>query len=226
MTLGERISNLRKEKNYSQEYLAQALDISRQAVYKWEKDLSSPDTAHLIKLAELLGVSVEYLATGKNGSVIVEKTTENEIKKSRKKKSRLFKAMVSIICVFSVILISSVVFIATRDVSFDAGGCSGGFKTAVWHKYKDELFEKYLDGFNNDNCNRELIEDSRCVIFKDKTIVFFFDVAVTDENGNEWIDYVHITGKRIWTWKYILGNCVLSEKLSPENYFGIGDDGE
>lgn len=39
MTLGERISDLRKQRNYSQEYIAQELDISRQAVYKWEKDL-------------------------------------------------------------------------------------------------------------------------------------------------------------------------------------------
>ncbi len=226
MTLGERISDLRKQRNYSQEYVAQELDISRQAVYKWEKDLSSPDTAHLIRLAEIFGVSVEYLATGKTSDVISEISHTKTKKKPRKKRSRLFKAMVSIICIFSVILISSVAFIATRDVSFDAGGCSGGFKTDIWHKYKDVLFEKYLNGFENDNCKRELIEDSRAVIFKDKTIVFFFDVAVTDENGNEWTDYAHITGKRIWTWKYILGNCILSEKLSPENYFGIGDDGE
>ena len=71
MTLGERISELRKERKYSQEYIAHELEISRQAVYKWEKDLSSPDTAHLIKLAELFGVSVEYLATGKTEKILV-----------------------------------------------------------------------------------------------------------------------------------------------------------
>ena len=72
MTLGERISELRKQKNYSQEYIAQKLDISRQAVYKWEKDLSSPDTSHIIKLAELFGVSIEYLATGKTDNVYLK----------------------------------------------------------------------------------------------------------------------------------------------------------
>lgn len=226
MTLGERISELRKQKNYSQEYIAQKLDISRQAVYKWEKDLSSPDTSHIIKLAELFGVSIEYLATGKSDNVIPEITERKTGRKSHKKRSRLFKAVVSIICVFFVILISSVTFIATRDVSFDAGACSGGFKTYIWNKYKDELFEKYLDGFENDNCNRELIEDSQYVVFKDRTIVFFFDVAVTDENGEKWTDYVHIRGKRVWHEKYILGDCVLSEKLSPYDYFGPGDDGE
>lgn len=87
------------------------------------------------------------------------------------------------------------------------------------------MFKKYRYGFA-DNNSRELIEDSHAVIFKGNTIVFFFDVAVTDESGNKWTDYVHIIGKRIWIEKYILGNCILSEKLSPENYFGVGYDGE
>ena len=62
MTLGNRISRLRTERKYSQEYLAERMDVSRQAVSKWEKDLSSPDTKNLIRLAELFNVSVEYLA--------------------------------------------------------------------------------------------------------------------------------------------------------------------
>lgn len=65
MTLGNRISRLRTERKYSQEYLAECMEVSRQAVSKWENDLSSPDTKNLIRLAELFNVSVEYLATGK-----------------------------------------------------------------------------------------------------------------------------------------------------------------
>ena len=65
MTIGQRICELRKEKGYSQEYVAERLDVTRQAVSKWETDLSAPDTYNLIALAELLGVSVEYIATGK-----------------------------------------------------------------------------------------------------------------------------------------------------------------
>ena len=65
MTIGQRICELRKERGYSQEYVAERLDVTRQAVSKWETDLSAPDTYNLIALSELLGVSVEYLATGK-----------------------------------------------------------------------------------------------------------------------------------------------------------------
>lgn len=68
MSIGQRIGELRKSHGYSQEYVAEQLNISRQAVFKWEQDLSAPDTYNLIALAELLGVSVEYLATGKTAS--------------------------------------------------------------------------------------------------------------------------------------------------------------
>jgi transcriptional regulator with XRE-family HTH domain len=65
MSIGQRISERRRSFGYSQEYIAEQLNVSRQAVSKWEQDLSAPDTYNLIALAELLDVSVEYLATGK-----------------------------------------------------------------------------------------------------------------------------------------------------------------
>ena len=74
MNIGERITALRKEKNISQTELAKRLNVSRQAVSKWEQGVSSPDTERLIQLAEILGTEVEYLATGTHpepGSVVL-----------------------------------------------------------------------------------------------------------------------------------------------------------
>lgn len=65
MSIGERITALRKEQNISQGQLAEALEVSRQAVSKWENDQNSPDTLKLIQLAEILDTDVEYLATGR-----------------------------------------------------------------------------------------------------------------------------------------------------------------
>ena len=65
MSIGERITELRKLQNISQGQLAELLDVSRQAVSKWENDQSSPDTLKLIHLADLLDTDVEYLATGR-----------------------------------------------------------------------------------------------------------------------------------------------------------------
>ena len=64
MSIGERITELRTQKNLSQGELASALSVSRQAISKWENDQSSPDTIHLIQLADLLDTEVVYLATG------------------------------------------------------------------------------------------------------------------------------------------------------------------
>ena len=64
MSIGERITELRTQKNLSQGELASALSVSRQAISKWENDQSSPDTIHLIQLADLLVTEVAYLATG------------------------------------------------------------------------------------------------------------------------------------------------------------------
>lgn len=64
MSIGERIGTLRRERNISQAQLARDLDISRQAVSKWENDLCAPDTIKLIQLADILNTEVEFLATG------------------------------------------------------------------------------------------------------------------------------------------------------------------
>ena len=64
MSIGERITQLRKDCGLSQAELSRALGVSRQAVSKWENNQSSPDTVKLIQLADLLKTEVEYLATG------------------------------------------------------------------------------------------------------------------------------------------------------------------
>lgn len=65
MSLGERITKLRKHKKINQNQLAQAMGVSRQAVSKWENGLSTPDPLKLIQLAQLLDTDVEYLSTGR-----------------------------------------------------------------------------------------------------------------------------------------------------------------
>ena len=62
MTLGQRISRYRKELHISQEELGARLGVSRQAVSKWETDLSAPDMNNLLALAREFGVSLAELA--------------------------------------------------------------------------------------------------------------------------------------------------------------------
>lgn len=64
MTLGETIVRLRKEKGLSQGELADALEVSRQSVSKWETDSSVPELEKLVKLGELFGVTLDELVKG------------------------------------------------------------------------------------------------------------------------------------------------------------------
>ena len=66
MTLGENIVRLRTQKSWSQGDLADALDISRQSVSKWETDASIPELDKLLKLSELFGVTLDELVCGED----------------------------------------------------------------------------------------------------------------------------------------------------------------
>ncbi len=61
MILADKIINERKKNGWSQEDLADMLDVSRQSVSKWEGAQSVPDLAKILKLAEVFGVSTDYL---------------------------------------------------------------------------------------------------------------------------------------------------------------------
>lgn len=64
-SLGETLKARRAAANYTQEYVAEALGVSRQAVSKWENGTSDPSTANLMALAKLYGLTVdELLHTG------------------------------------------------------------------------------------------------------------------------------------------------------------------
>lgn len=61
MTLGDKLSKLRKERNLTQEQLADVLGVSRQAISKWESDTAYPETDKLIRLSKLFDCSLDYL---------------------------------------------------------------------------------------------------------------------------------------------------------------------
>ncbi len=61
MTVGSRIAEKRKEKNWSQEVLGEQLGVSRQAIYKWEADAALPEIEKLLALSKVFEVSVDWL---------------------------------------------------------------------------------------------------------------------------------------------------------------------
>lgn len=88
MTIGETIRRLRKEKGLTQDALADALEISRQAVAKWESGKSAPATENLLKLAALLEVPLEELAGPKEQpSCALEEYARMQLEQERKKQA-------------------------------------------------------------------------------------------------------------------------------------------
>lgn len=61
LSLGKKISELRKEKGITQEELADKLGVSPQAVSKWENDLSCPDIMSLPDIADIFGITIDEL---------------------------------------------------------------------------------------------------------------------------------------------------------------------
>ncbi|MGO0907573.1 helix-turn-helix domain-containing protein [Clostridioides difficile] len=66
MTLGEKIVKLRKEYNYSQELLAERLDVSRQTISKWELDQAKPDLENIKNISNLFNTTYDYLIDENN----------------------------------------------------------------------------------------------------------------------------------------------------------------
>lgn len=64
-TIGSRIAQARKALGYTQEDFSQMLDVTAQAVSKWENDVSCPDIQLLPKIADILGMTTDELLTGK-----------------------------------------------------------------------------------------------------------------------------------------------------------------
>ena len=71
--IGEKIKKKRKELNLTQEYLAKELNISRQAISKWEKEMSEPSMENLVKLSEIFEVDIEYFKMKKKKNQKKEK---------------------------------------------------------------------------------------------------------------------------------------------------------
>lgn len=91
MILADRIVELRKKKGWSQEELAEAAGVTRQSVSKWESAQSVPDLDKILKLAEIFGVTTDYLLKD-------EKTSEGRRKKIEKKRKQKKRPRETRIC--------------------------------------------------------------------------------------------------------------------------------
>ncbi len=122
----ENLKTLRKQKGFSQEELASRLHVVRQTISKWEKNLSVPDADTLIRLAEILEVSVSELLGSKieteNGNITndvaeqLSRINEQLAIKNRRSR-RILKAIVIILTAIFLLSIFIIMFLSVPDLN-------------------------------------------------------------------------------------------------------------
>ena len=79
MNVADRIQNLRKIKGISQEQLAEAIGVSRQAVSKWESEQSTPDLDKIVLMSDFFDVTTDYLLKGIEPANEIEHMTVGDV---------------------------------------------------------------------------------------------------------------------------------------------------
>ncbi len=169
MLLGEKIRDLRIGQGLSQEALAAHLGVSRQAVSKWEKNLSYPDTENLLALAALFGVSSDELAGIKQES---SEPTEQMIAEEAQKKKHWTPVRIVILVVLLVFLL----FVAVPMFLYTAFRYETVGPTISTDAVSDE----------------EIIENQ---VFEFPTAEKVGELALIWEEGDGW-DYLSITNPK------------------------------
>ncbi len=105
MTFSEKIINLRKAHGWSQEDFAEKLNVSRQAISRWENDSALPDALNILQISKLFGVTTDYLLNDDYESdsdipVVQSAAKETEDLLSKKKRLHLIAAICFTVSVF------------------------------------------------------------------------------------------------------------------------------
>lgn len=79
MSFGEKLKLVRKDRNITQEALAELLNVSRQAISKWESDNGYPETEKLLLISKTLNISIDYLMNDLSERQEKEKTEEKNV---------------------------------------------------------------------------------------------------------------------------------------------------
>lgn len=83
MTLGQKLKEIRKRFGLTQEELAEIMNVSRQAITKWENNGGLPDVTNLQELSKVFGITIDYLLNDENHLPVL--TMKKELDKSKYK---------------------------------------------------------------------------------------------------------------------------------------------
>ena len=102
MNIGEKIYNLRKKKNLSQEDLASVLNVSRQTISKWETGESNPDVDKIVPLCNFFEISTDEFLKGKD--IVYERKLNKEKNKNKALTFSLCLVIFAIMIILTILL--------------------------------------------------------------------------------------------------------------------------
>lgn len=125
MKLSEKISSLRKQHGMSQEDLAGKLNVSRQAVSRWEVGSAQPDASNVLQLSKLFGVTADYLLNDSYESdqdVPAVKNTEISARRTIKRIIALCVSALGLLGNFVICILSRFVRVMVPYITYDQEG--------------------------------------------------------------------------------------------------------
>lgn len=143
MKLSEKIINLRKARNMSQEELAEKLGVSRQAVSRWEVGSALPDASNILQLSKLFGVSADYLLNddykGEASAPAKIRTVTSVAGTYVKKIISLCVAGFGFICNFLIYILSRFIEVSVPHKTYAGDGMY------TWTYYEDYSYRYFLE---------------------------------------------------------------------------------
>lgn len=183
MELGNKISELRKKANFSQEELAEKMNVTRQTISKWELNETTPDIKQAKKLAKIFNVSLDELANNNIKSIENEKISNTE-----KLAGLVLKGIKILGIIFLIILVIDVIALIlfsvlktttiTEESTKVEMNCQKGNATYMITFATDEKY-------TCDNCSDEMFKDI-------KNVIYYSDLELTVRNIENY--FINING--------------------------------
>lgn len=112
MSLGEKIANLRKKNNFSQEDLAERVGVTRQTISKWELNETAPDIMQAKTLSKIFNISLDELTSNDINNVLVQKVSNTE---------RLAGIIIKLLKIFGIGIAVFIIFLFLLFILFRVG---------------------------------------------------------------------------------------------------------
>lgn len=177
---GERLFELRKSKNLSQEDVADKLNVTRQSVSKWETNQSMPDLDKIVPLCDLFEVSTEELLTGNKA---IENKEEKKIlskQEVRRKSAEIVSSSVFIYIVATALFVLAIDFIKLEEtvaVALFLCICAWATARIIKHYMSIPKFEKNKEEKIENEVMKAIIGIVWCVYLAIYFVLSFLTMA-------------------------------------------------